>query len=202
MLRIERASLADLPGAYRTCLLTGDAGRDASGLYRDPDLLGHLYVGPYLASGRGTQLVPVDEAGSAGYLLSADDTLAFESWAEASWWPALRARYPLPVDTDDSPDAVLIRDIHQPPRTSPELASAYPAHLHIDLQERARGSGLGRLLIERLLGELRERGVAGVHLGVDGGNTNAIGFYAHLGFREVQPEPWGLVMGLRILESA
>jgi ribosomal protein S18 acetylase RimI-like enzyme len=70
--------------------------------------------------------------------------------------------------------------------------------LHIDLQERAQGTGLGRLLIERLLGELRERAVPGVHLGVDVTNANAIGFYRHLGFRELDAEPGALIMGLRL----
>jgi ribosomal protein S18 acetylase RimI-like enzyme len=196
MLRIESATIGDMPGAYRTCLLSGDAGQDASLLVRDPDLLGHVYVGPYLVRGGGTQLVVVDDAGAAGYLLSADDTLAFEAWAEAEWWPPLKARYPL--ISDGSRDAELIRLIHEPPRTPEKLAAAYPAHLHIDLEERARGTGLGRVLIERLLDELRERGIAGVHLGVDDSNTNAIGFYEHLGFRGVDTEPGGILMGLRL----
>jgi ribosomal protein S18 acetylase RimI-like enzyme len=196
MLRIEPAGLHDLPGAYRTCLLTGDAGADGSALHRDPDLLGHVYVGPYLAQASGTQLVVVDEEGSAGYLLSADDTLAFEAWAEREWWPLLRARYPL-LD-DGSRDAALIRLIHAPERTPTEIAHEYPAHLHIDLQQRARGAGLGRALVDQLLGDLRARGVAGVHLGVDKDNSNAIGFYGHLGFREVATEPGGILMGLRL----
>jgi ribosomal protein S18 acetylase RimI-like enzyme len=195
-MRIEAASLHDLPGAYRVCLMTGEAGEDATAMFRDPELLGHIYVGPYLAQGAGTQLVVVDEAGVCGYLLSADDTPAFEAWAERSWWPPLRARYPL-VD-DGARDVELVRLIHAPEVTPPQLAEAYPAHLHIDLLERARGQGLGRVLIERLLGELRERGVPGVHLGVDVANANAVGFYEHLGFREVGREPGGLLMGLRL----
>lgn len=196
MLRIERAGLHDLSAAYRTCLLTGDAGSDASRLFRDPDLLGHVYVGPYLARGQGTQLVPVDEAGAAGYLLSTDDTAAFEAWAEERWWPPLRERYAL--TSDDSADGELIRHIHAPPQTPATLARDYPAHLHIDLQERARGTGLGRRLIERLLAELRERDVPAVHLGVDGGNTNAIGFYEHLGFSRLDEAADELIMGLRL----
>jgi len=195
-MRIEAASLHDLPGAYRVCLLTGDAGQDASAVYRDPDLIGHVYVGPYLAHGSGTQLVVVDEAGVCGYLLSADDTSAFESWAERSWWPPLRSRYPI-LD-DGSRDAELVRLIHAPESTPPELSDDYPAHLHIDLLERARGRRLGRRLIERLLEELRGRGVPGVHLGVDASNANGIGFYDHLGFREVAREPGGILMGLRL----
>jgi ribosomal protein S18 acetylase RimI-like enzyme len=196
MLRIEVAGLHDLPGAYRTCILTGDAGKDASAIHHDSDLLGHVYVGPYIVQGNGTQLVVVDELGSAGYLLSTDDTLRFEAWAEAEWWPELRERYVIPDPA--SPDAELIGYIHSPERTSVALATEYPAHLHIDLQERARGTGLGRTVIERLLVELREREVVGVHLGVDVNNANAIGFYEHLGFRKVDSEPGGQLMGLRL----
>ena len=185
-----------MAGAYATCLLTGDAGQDATHMHRDPDLLGHVYVGPYLAQGSGTQLIVVDERGSAGYLLSTDDTLAFEAWAEREWWPPLRHRYP--IRDDGSHDAQLIRLIHEPEKTPAALAQEYPAHLHIDLRERARGSGLGRALVEQLLTELRERGVSGVHLGVDTDNANAIGFYQHLGFREVDTEPGGILMGLRL----
>ena len=58
--------------------------------------------------------------------------------------------------------------------------------------------GLGRALVEQLLDDLRARRVAGVHLGVDTDNGNAIGFYRHLGFREVATEPGGILMGLRL----
>jgi ribosomal protein S18 acetylase RimI-like enzyme len=196
---IEPAGLHDLPGAYRVCLLTGEAGQDASAIYADPDLLGHLYVGPYLARGVDTQLVVVDEAGVCGYLLSADDTLAFEAWAERDWWPPLRVRYPL-VD-DGSRDAELVRVIHEPDPTPTGLTDVYPAHLHIDLLARARGRGLGGKLVGGLLAEMRGRRVPGVHLSVDARNANAIGFYEHLGFREVAREPGGLIMALRLAES-
>lgn len=196
MLRIEPAGLADLPGAYKVCLRTGDAGADATGMYRDPDLLGHVYVGAYLARMRGTQLVVVDEQGVAGYLVSADDTAAFEAWADEHWWPPLRERYPL--RDDGSPDARLIRKIHEPERAPEAVVRDHPAHLHVDLLERARGGGLGRVLIERLVGELRGREVAGVHFGVDARNANAVGFYEHLGFHTLRHERWGVVMGLAL----
>ena len=193
---VEPAGVADLAGAYRVCLLTGDAGEDATDTYRDPDLLGHVYVGSYLARGRDMQLVVVDGEGVAGYLLSADDTREHEAWAEEHWWPPLRERYPL-VD-DGTPDARLIRKLHRPELAESSVARDYPAHLHIDLLDRTRGSGLGRTLIERLLAELRDRQIAGVHFGVDGRNVRAIGFYEHLGFRPLREERWGVVMGMRL----
>ena len=58
--------MRDLPGAYRVCLLTGDAGRDASTIYRNPELLGHVFVGPYIVGQPDLALVVADEVGIAG----------------------------------------------------------------------------------------------------------------------------------------
>lgn len=196
MLRIEPAGVHDLAGAYRVCLETGAGGEDATDLQGDPDLLGHVYVGPYLVRGEGTQLVVVDETGVCGYLLSADDTDAFDAWRDVHWWPPLRARYP--VAGADERDRWLVRQIHEPPRMPASITAPYPAHLHVDLVARARGRGLGRALMERLLAELRERAVPGVHLGADPSNRNAIDFYAHLGFRILEQHPDETVMGLRL----
>ena len=194
MFRVERAGPADMAGIYRVCLLAGDAGSDATALYPDPDLLGHVYAGPYVAQGRGTQLVVVDEQGIAGYLLSADDTVVFAAWAEDRWWPPLRERYPR--TDDDTPAGRIVRLIHEPDSMSADVVATYPAHFHIDLLERTRGSGLGRSLLERLFAELRERGVRGIHMGVDKHNANAIGFYEHLGFAILEDGIGGVTMGL------
>jgi hypothetical protein len=92
MTEIRRAALHDLPGVYRVCIQTGDAGSDATEVYRDPDLLGHVFVGPYVVGASELALIVVDDAGVAGYCLAARDTRAFASWAEQEWWPPLRAR--------------------------------------------------------------------------------------------------------------
>jgi ribosomal protein S18 acetylase RimI-like enzyme len=191
---IRRASLHDLPGVYRVCLATGDSGRDATGLYRDLDLLGHLYVGPYVVGQPDLALVVADAEGVAGYCLAAADTRAFEAWTEEHWWPILREQYPL---TDgDSPDAQAIRLFHAPPRTPDTVVAEHPAQLHHDLLARVRGQGLGRQLVERCLGSLRERGSPGVHLDVAADNPNAIAFYEHLGFHELERAPGSLFMGI------
>ena len=41
------------------------------------------------------------------------------------------------------------------------------------------------------MGALRDRGVEGVHLIVSPENTNAIGFYEHLGFTLLQDSTYG-----------
>lgn len=194
MLSIRPATLADLPGAYRVCLLTGDAGGDGSALFRNPDLLGHVFVGPYLVGERDLARVVADESGIAGYCLAALDTGSFEAWLDTEWWPVLRAQYPL-LD-DGSEDASIIRLIHEPPRAPSEVVDAYPSHLHIDLLERARGAGLGRRLIDGLLDILRARGSRGVHLDVAASNANAIAFYRHLGFTEIARPGESVLMGM------
>ena len=196
MLLVRRATLQDLPGIYRICLLTGDAGQDASALFRNPDLLGHVYVGPYVVGQSDLALVVAGPGGVAGYCLAARDTRDFEAWAEASWWPLLRDQYPSPDDA--SPDAEVIRLFHAPPRAPQAVVAEYPAHLHIDLLARARGHGLGRELVERQLAGLRGHGARGVHLDVATGNANAIAFYRHLGFAEVDRSESSILMGMRL----
>lgn len=196
MTRIRSAGPHDLPGAYRVCLLTGDSGRDGSALFRNPDLLGHVYVGPYLVGQPDLALVVVDPWGVAGYCLAAEDTRGFEAWEEAHWWPVLREQYP-PVD-DGSPDGELVRQLHAPVLAPETIVRDYPAHLHMDLLERVRGLGLGRALVETQLTALRERGCPGLHLDVAADNANAIGFYRHLGFSAVHRLETSILMGMRL----
>lgn len=196
MSQIRPAIVSDLPGVYRVCLLTGDSGKDATAIYRDPDLLGHLYVGPYLVGHPDFAFVVVDPAGVAGYTLAVPDTRAFEEWAEREWWPPLRKQHALADEA--SPDADLIRTIHDPPVASHALLAEYPAHLHIDLLPRLQGKGYGRRLIELMIDRLCERGCTGVHLGVGVDNDRAIAFYEHLGFHPITREPGELVMGVKL----
>jgi ribosomal protein S18 acetylase RimI-like enzyme len=198
MPHVRRATIHDLPGAYRVCLLTGDDGADATPLARDPDLLGQLYVGPYVVGEPGLALVVADDFGIAGYCLAASDTRSWEAWARTDWWPVLREHHPLPAATDTSFDATLIRHFHEPPSAAAEIVDRYPSHVHIDLLERVRGARFGRALVEEQLAQLRSRGAAGVHLDVAAGNRNAIDFYRHLGFAELLGDVDGLVMGMTL----
>ena len=198
MPHVRPASIHDLPGVYRVCLLAGDAGRDATSLVRDPDLLGQIYVGPYVVGEPDLALVVADDLGVGGYCLAAADTRSWEAWARAEWWPVLRAHHPLPAADDTSLDAELIRHFHEPETAEDEVVDRYPAHLHIDLLERVRGAGFGRALVAKQLDQLRSRGATGVHLEVATENRNAIDFYRHLGFVELRERDDALVMGISL----
>ncbi len=178
----------DLPGVYRVCLLTGAGGTDASGLHGDPDLLGHLWAGPYLAFADAVTRVLHDDHGVAGYCLAVPDTRAFEHWLEQAWLPPLRARYPLGGGSTPA-DAAVVERLHHPTRADAGMLAAHPAHLHVDLLPRLQGQGWGRRVVEAVLDGLMATGATGVHLGVDEGNTGAQEFYLRLGFTELTGAP-------------
>ncbi|WP_396657334.1 GNAT family N-acetyltransferase [Microbacterium sp.] len=183
MHEIRDAQAFDLPGVYRVCLLADDPGWPGGNARRNPDLVGHVYAGAYVVGPGTLARVVVDEEGVAGYVLAAIDTAAFELWREAEWWPVLRRQYPIGAGAAE--DRWLIERIHAPEKPPHELLGQHPAHLHIDLLPRVRGTGVGGRLMRWLLAELARRGAPGVHLGVGSDNANAIAFYEHLGFTTV-----------------
>ncbi len=181
-IHLRDAVADDRRALYDICVRTGDAGRDATGLLRQPELYGHVYAGAYLQFQPGFAVVADLHGVAVGYVLGALDTVAFEEHCEAEWWPPLRAAYPVRGGGTDI-DHRLVTAIHQPRRTPPEVAERYPSHLHIDLLPVAQGLGLGRRLMGALMERFAAAGSPGVHLGVDPRNEHAIGFYEHLGMR-------------------
>jgi ribosomal protein S18 acetylase RimI-like enzyme len=185
---IRRARSGDEPGAYYVCLKTGNDGEDGEALYReDPDALGRIFVGPYLAFEPDLSLILEDEQGICGYALGAFDSHAFYARYEKAWRPDLCARFPGPQG--DASEWTRVQHVyhryHHPDYFCPEPYEKYPSHLHIDLLPRVRGCGYGRRLIEQVMNTLRGRQSPGAHLGVSELNARAIGFYQHLGFHEL-----------------
>ncbi|MDO9383645.1 MAG: GNAT family N-acetyltransferase [Hyphomicrobiaceae bacterium] len=64
-----------------------------------------------------------------------------------------------------------------------DLTPAFPAQLHVNLAQAARGRGIGRLLIEALAAHASAAGAAGIHAISSRGARN-LGFYAANGFTE------------------
>lgn len=188
MAQVRAAEPGDESGAYYVCLKTGDHGQDGEPFYReDPDALGRIFVGPYLAFEPDLSLILEDDEGICGYALGAFDSRAFYVRYETEWRPTLCARFPAPEGDPRSWTRVqqVHHWYHHPDYFCPEPYEAYPSHLHIDLLPRAQGHGHGRRMLERVMNRLRERGSPGAHLGVSVLNTRAIGFYARLGFQDL-----------------
>jgi ribosomal protein S18 acetylase RimI-like enzyme len=176
-IRPFRAS--DLEYLYRICLETGLAGQDASAIYQDPKLVGHMYAAPYAVLFPECALVAEDDEGVAGYILGAVDTEAFEARQESDWWPSLRRQYADP----GGPPAQWTADqrlgylIHHPRPIRPALLERFPAHLHIDLLPRLQGQGLGRRMMDTWLALVASMGARGAHLECSAANQRGLRFY-------------------------
>lgn len=180
----------DLDDLYRVCLRTADNGQDATPLFGDPMLPGHVWAAPYAVLEPSLTFVAVGPAGVAqGYVVGARDSAAFARQLDERWWPELRLRYPdppasLPPDRWTR-DQQVAHVMHHPYPVPAELNAHYPSHLHINLLPPLQGQGAGRRLIEALTGALRAQGSPGVHLRVATANPRAAGFYARVGFTEL-----------------
>jgi hypothetical protein len=138
---IRDAQPGDEPGAYHVCLKTGDYGKDGAAFYsEDPDALGRIFVGPYLAYEPELSLILEDDQGICGYALAALDSRAFYARYENEWRPPLCARFPEP--RADPGRWTRLDEIyhcyHHPDYFCPEPYDLYPSHMHIDLLEPRR----------------------------------------------------------------
>lgn len=186
-MEVRPATVADLPGIYAVC------AENSSGA-QNPDLVGHVYAGSYVAAPTAHAQVIVDELGVAGYFLFTLDTSAHAAWCETDWWPVLRAQYPR--GSGAGSDARLVDAIHDPPWAPSAIAAAYPAHFHIDFRPRARGLGYARRFLDALVEQVRADGLGGIHLDVGLSNTNAIALYQHFGFEILERRTGAAWMGL------
>jgi GNAT superfamily N-acetyltransferase len=190
MATIRNARPDDLEAIYEISLLTGEAGQDASALYRDRKMIGHIYSAPYVTLSPETSFVVEDTDGVAGYVVGPYDTPVFEDCLEREWWPALRARYPAPQGDPEGWNADQRRSftIHNPQRAFAARAAEFPAHIHMNMLPRLQGQGLGTRLLDRWMTSARQAGVKGVHLGTNAGNIGGQRFWASRGFeRLAQP---------------
>lgn len=193
MFSIRQARPSDEDALYQICLETGDSGKDATALYQDPKVIGHVYAAPYLHYQPDLAFVLEDEQGVCGYVIGALDSAAFAETLEREWWPALREHYPPPAAPagQRTPDEIMANLIHHPQQPWTQILGEYPSHLHIDLLPHAQGGGNGKKLMFTLFDALRAAGSPGVHLGVGGRNTNAQAFYKHIGFTELSRDEKG-----------
>lgn len=191
---VRPATAADAAQIANICLLTGDVAQDATGKFCDDSALSDVYASPYL-HGPGCFALVWDVGGQArGYVLGTDDTVGFQEWFTAEWWPR-RGAHRRPRT---SGDAWLLPAAADPRRMLVPQVDDYPAHLHIDLLPDQQGRGAGRELIESAIALLANRGVPGVHLVADAHNPGALAFYPRVGFATLTADDGAVTFGRRI----
>jgi ribosomal protein S18 acetylase RimI-like enzyme len=181
----------DIDSLFAISLATGLAGGDASRVYDDPRMMGHIYSAPYALLDPGLALIVEDGQGVAGFVVGTVDTASWESRLEREWWPSLRPKYVDPTDTPEASRTPAQRRafmIHHPTPTPPAVSRKYPAHLHLNLLARLQGRGVGSMLFEAWLALAKARGAKALHVAVNRANETAIRFWTRQGFRELSLE--------------
>ena len=188
MVNVRPLQPCDIDALYAISLATGLAGGDASSLYRDQKLIGHIYSAPYAFLQPDLGLVAEDEAGVAGFVLGTADTRSWERRLEREWWPGLRRQYPVPDETqmaEWSHDQQRVFTIHNPKPIPAAVVQSYPSHLHMNLLPRLQGRGTGSRLFAAWLTVAAAHGIGPLHVGVNRQNIRALGFWHRVGFVEL-----------------
>ncbi|MDA5557590.1 GNAT family N-acetyltransferase [Shimia sp. MMG029] len=189
VITIRPARASDQGALYDIVLKTGLSGADASHLYNNPKMLGHIYTAPYVALVPALAFVAERDGRVVGYVCGVAQTRAFEALQEVAWWPALRNQYACPEEasrTEWTADQIRAAWIHHPTPTPAYVAGPFPAHLHMNLSPEVRGAGLGRRLFETWCAAAKLQGVHAMHIGANPANAGGIAFWARMGFERLE----------------
>jgi len=199
MHNIRRAVAQDIPYIYEIALKTAIAGLDGSDYYSDRFLVGHYWAAPYFFFEPELCFVALNEvARPAGYIVGTSDTRRFNTWLQEVWLPPLQRHYGTQGEFKSQTEQELVKSLLKGPGEGLWQNLGYPAHLHVNLLEELQGKGLGRGLMQTFIKAAKKRGAEGIHLGVDGRNERAFGFYEKLGFSILEQQSWGSTLGMKL----
>ena len=189
---------ADTSVVYEICLKTGNSGQDATHLFSDPLVLGHIYVGPYMEFEPQSVFILEDDQGPCGYIMGVLDSQTYYQWMHSEWLPKIRVNYKKPTGNPNTWDETeKITDLLFHP-VAQRLLPDYPAHLHIDLLSRAQGKGQGKLLMDRFIDYLKYNKIPGLHLELSSNNDRAFNFYRKYGIEELDRDNESIIMGYHL----
>lgn len=190
-MKIRRAGPADWPYVRELCCRTGNAGAPIDRA-RWP-FFGQQWVGPYeQLEPHWTYLAENEKGERLGYLTGCADTSRFERRKKFLHDLPLLIRTKLLRTYLRNGDVERFEKRYLGLDQGPEqkfgasfldgMKREYPAHLHTNVEDFARGTGAGRALVERFKADLLEHGIHGIHLFC---GDKPLPFYAKVGFREL-----------------
>ncbi len=183
------------------CCDTADAGNPVERFFPDREVFADALTRYYTDLAPEATWIAEDAGQVVGYLTGCFDTRRFlramafrigpaaffKALGRGSLWHPLtwrlflaqfcRASAPL---ADSSNTSTTASEGAYP--TTRNLLKEYPAHVHINLCQTARGGGVGEQLLEAFLRQAKEAGIAGVHANVSEGNAGGRKFFEKFGF--------------------
>ena len=197
---IRLATPEDRSALIEICLLTGNSGQDANGLFNEKQMLGDYYVGPYLENDPNCAFVLSQTGQVTGYALATLNTKAFNKYLDEDYLPRAREEYLPRIKAFTATEKELWELYTANHSSDLEVLKTFPSELHIDLLPEAQGQGFGRALMEKLLGALKAAGSPGVHLILSAENQGAFGFYQRLNFQELGRDLDSITMGFSLTD--
>lgn len=195
-IEIRPATLDDLTDLYFVALKTGNSGSDATSQFRNDQMLGEVFVGPYVTHASETSNLLSESGKTVGYGLCVLDTEHFQNLSKKYWWPQLQIKYA--ELKQFSEDEWLVREIFFPTPSPSEVLKDFPSHGHIDLLPQVQGKGWGRKMMVQMENQLKNLGSPGFHLRVSAYNERGLKFYAALGYTELLRRGDEVVVGKRL----
>lgn len=200
---MEIRTFAEIDGEHSAQLrdLFGRAGEGSpsASLWGHEESEAAIYLTPYMDLEPDSLFVAIVDGEMVGYLAGCLDSAAFPSEGERMSRAIrdhrllLRPRS-LAFFLRAAVDVAIARSRRQ--RTAGGFDDPrWPAHLHIDVVPRVRGTGVAPALMSRWLERLTAVGSAGCHLQTLVENVRAVRFFERMGFARYGPTP--LVPGLR-----
>ena len=199
VIRAYRA--ADRSSVRDVCYRTGYLGEPIDWQWFDVESFADMFSGYYTDREPESALVVEINGVVCGYLLGCVDTERAWSAGTVAARHILRRGIAFRPGTagviwrtiGDTIGDVLHRRFD--PRELEFSDPRWPAHMHVDLLERARGAGVGHRLVRSWLDTLRDLGVPGCHVQTFAENARAMRFFESEGFRRFG-DP-AIVQGLR-----
>jgi ribosomal protein S18 acetylase RimI-like enzyme len=190
-LDIRPYAAADRQAVHRIAADTAFFGEPAEAFLDDRRVFTDAFYAYYTDQEPEHAWIACADGEVAGFLMGCVDTRSRERfWRRDILWAAGRAavgHYRLGRRTWRFATAFGLAMLRR--GEPPVDLSLYPAHLHINLDARYRGLGLGRRLIEAYLDQLCSLGVSGVHLNTTNLNEAACRLYEKVGFRLLAARP-------------
>lgn len=147
---IRPATLDDEAAVSHICLVTGEAGQSAEGLYTKPELLSIVWATPYIHANNAFAYVlvtTVPEEGAPapegstqverviGYIIGTTDSPALSDELARDWWPVWRAQYPVETTPGNEMDKGLMQLLVEPLTYPDDIAER--GGCHVDAKFRA-----------------------------------------------------------------
>jgi ribosomal protein S18 acetylase RimI-like enzyme len=180
---VRRYEPADRRAVEEICFQVGFMGEPASVFWPHRKSFVDLWAGDYLDREPESAFVAIADGALVGYLVGCVDTASWPD--ENARMMRVFMRHKLPFRP--SMTSFLVRSTLDAIRDRGTAAGGlrdprWPSHLHINLVEMARGTGLGSMLMTAWLEHARTAGSPGCHLSTMAENSRALSFFAKHGF--------------------